>query len=121
MAFRHLTAKARPPRREDTAADDLVHRHESHIVPVSRIARPGIAEADQQEHVLARPAYFFAGAGGLPPAAGALPPAAGAAGAAAPAAGAAAPAGGPPTGPPPGPPCPAAPTPLPRAGAWASA
>ena len=29
MAFRHLAVEARPPRREDTAADDLVHRHES--------------------------------------------------------------------------------------------
>ena len=50
MAFRHLAVEARTPRREDTAADDLVHRHESHIVPVPRIARPGIAEPDQQKH-----------------------------------------------------------------------
>ena len=50
MAFGHLAVEARAPRREDTAADDLVRRHESHIVPVPRIARPGIAEPDQQKH-----------------------------------------------------------------------
>src|SRR5579883_2222853 len=79
----HQAVEALAPRREDTAADDLVHRHESHVVPVPRIAGPGIAEPDQQEHrpVLCRrrSAYFFAGAGALPPAAGAAAPAAGAA------------------------------------------
>src|ERR1700686_860832 len=50
MAFRHLAVEARAPWREDTAADDLVRRHESNIVPVPRIARPGIAEPDQQKH-----------------------------------------------------------------------
>ena len=50
MALGHLAVETLAPGRKDTAAGDLAHRHESNVVPVPRIARPGIAEADQQEH-----------------------------------------------------------------------
>lgn len=50
MALGHLAVETLAPGGKDTAAGDLAHRHESNVVPVPRIARPGIAEADQQEH-----------------------------------------------------------------------
>src|SRR5215470_9662318 len=75
---------------------DFIDGHEADIVPVARIFRAGIAEADKEQHDAASRgvrAYFFLS----PPPAGAFAPAAGAAaaaaGAAAPGAGAAAAAG----------------------------
>src|SRR6516165_11537374 len=70
---------------------DFIDGHEADIVPVARIFRAGIAEADKEQHDAASRgvrAYFF-----LSPPAGAFAPAAGAAAAAA-AAGAAAPGAG---------------------------
>src|SRR5262249_60933135 len=74
---------------------DFIDGHEADIVPVARIFRAGIAEADKEQHDAASRgvrAYFF-----LSPPAGAFAPAAGAAaaaaGAAAPGAGAATAAG----------------------------
>src|SRR5581483_2561142 len=91
-AFRCLALKAAAPWCETMTPRNLVDGHEADIVPVTRVSRAGIAEADKEQHDAASRAlaiYFFLSP---PPAAGALAPAAGAA--AAPAAGAALPAAG---------------------------
>ncbi len=48
IAFRCRALEARTPGAESVAADDGVRRQESDIVPVERVAAPGIAQADDE-------------------------------------------------------------------------
>src|SRR5215208_652729 len=49
-AFSDHSLKLAPPGREAMAVCDGIDRHESDVVPVERILRPGIAEADEEQH-----------------------------------------------------------------------
>jgi hypothetical protein len=50
LAFGNLALKTPPPRREAVAAVNPVDGKKTDIVPVGRVARPGIAEPHEQEH-----------------------------------------------------------------------